>query len=106
MNTNAKQLTRQRRHARIRSKVKGTQERPRLAVYKSNRYLEAQLIDDASGRTLAHGKMKDVAKLAAAIIAQAKAKQVSAVVFDRGGFRYTGSIAALAEALRKGGLQF
>ena len=95
-----------RRHNRIRAKVKGTMERQRLAVYKSNRYLEAQIIDDDAGRTIVSAKMADGSKLASEIAAKAKAKGVSKVVFDRGGFRYTGSIAALADALRKAGLEF
>jgi large subunit ribosomal protein L18 len=96
----------QRRHARIRAKVKGTEVRPRLAVYKSNRYMEAQLIDDTKGRTLVAGKMDDAAKLGEDIAKRAKAAGISAVVFDRGGFRYTGRVAALADAARKGGLNF
>ena len=97
---------RERRHNRIRAKVKGTKERPRLSVYKSNRYVEAQLIDDNAGRTILSGKMDDATKLGKDIAARAKAAGVSAVVFDRGGFRYTGRIAALAEAAREGGLKF
>jgi large subunit ribosomal protein L18 len=95
-----------RRHARIRAKVKGTAARPRLCVYKSNRYLEAQLIDDAAGRTLASGKMADAVKLGENIAAHAKQKGITKVVFDRGGFRYAGRVAQLAEAARKGGLEF
>ncbi|HEY4502008.1 MAG TPA: 50S ribosomal protein L18 [Candidatus Paceibacterota bacterium] len=97
---------RQRRHNRIRAKVKGTAERPRLCVYKSNRYLEAQVIDDTAGKTLAAVKMDDAKKAGAEIAKAAKAKGVSAVVFDRGGFRYTGAIAILADAARAGGLKF
>lgn len=96
----------ERRHKRIRAKVKGTKERPRLAVYKSNRYLEAQLIDDGAGRTLLSGKMDDAVKLGKDIATRAKAAGVTTVVFDRGGFRYTGRVAALAEAARAGGLKF
>jgi large subunit ribosomal protein L18 len=97
---------RQRRHNRIRAKVKGTAERPRLAVYKSNRYLEAQVIDDTKGTTLASVKMDDAKKAGAEIAKAAKAKGIDAVVFDRGGFRYTGAIAILADAAREGGLKF
>ena len=97
---------RQRRHNRIRAKVKGTALRPRLCVYKSNRYLEAQVIDDTAGKTLAAVKMDDAKKAGAEIAKAAKAKGVSAVVFDRGGFRYTGAIAILADAARAGGLKF
>lgn len=95
-----------RRHARVRAKVKGTLERPRLAVYKSNRFLEAQFIDDDAGRTLASAKMADEQKLASELMTKAKAKGITNVVFDRGGFRYAGRVAAFAEALRKAGLQF
>lgn len=97
---------RERRHNRIRAKIQGTPLRPRLCVYKSNRYLEVQIIDDMAGRTLASAKMDDAQKVGAEIAKLGKAKGVSAVVFDRGGFRYTGAIQKLAEAARKGGLQF
>ena len=97
---------RQRRHNRIRAKVKGTALRPRLCVYKSNRYLEAQVIDDTKGQTLAAVKMDDAKAAGAEIAKAAKAKGIEAVVFDRGGFRYTGAIATLADAAREGGLKF
>ncbi|MBY0294227.1 50S ribosomal protein L18 [Patescibacteria group bacterium] len=97
---------RQRRHNRIRAKVKGTPQRPRLAVYKSNKYLEAQVIDDVSGRTLVSGKMDDAQKLGTELAKKAKAAGINKVVFDRGGFRYTGAIAVLADAARSGGLEF
>src|SRR3989338_4602896 len=96
----------QRRHTRIRAKVKGTPERPRLAVYKSNRYLEAHVIDDEAGTTLFSAKMDDAVALGAEMAKRAKTKGISKVVFDRGGFRYTGAIALLADAARKGGLEF
>ncbi len=95
-----------RRHNRIRAKVQGTAERPRLAVYKSNRYLEVQVIDDSKGHTLASVKMDDAKKAGVEIAKKAKAQGVEAVVFDRGGFRYTGAIATLADAAREGGLKF
>lgn len=97
---------RQRRHNRIRAKVQGTAERPRLSIYKSNRYMEAQLIDDTLGRTLLSAKMDDAIKLGEDIAKRAKAAGISKVVFDRGGFRYIGRIAQLADAARKGGLEF
>jgi large subunit ribosomal protein L18 len=97
---------RTRRHNRIRAKVKGTTERPRLAVYKSNRYMEAQLIDDTKGRTIVSGKMDDAEKLGSEIAKKAQAAGITKVVFDRGGFRYIGQVAVLAEAARKGGLEF
>ena len=97
---------RTKRHNRIRAKVSGTPERPRLCIYKSNRYLEAQVIDDTKGITLAAVKMDDAKKVGQEIAKQAKAKGIEAVVFDRGGFRYTGAIAVLADAAREGGLKF
>lgn len=97
---------RQRRHNRIRAKITGTPERPRLCIYKSNRYLEAQVIDDTKGTTLAAVKMDDAKKAGAEIAKAAKAKGIETVVFDRGGFRYTGAIAVLADAAREGGLKF
>lgn len=99
-------INRERRHNRIRAKVKGTAARPRLCVYKSNRYMEAQIIDDTTGHTLVAGKMDDSQKLGEELAKKAHAAGIKAVVFDRGGFRYTGRIAALAEAARKGGLEF
>jgi len=75
-------------------------------VYKSNRYLEVQVIDDTVGKTLASVKMDDAKKAGVEIAKKAKAAGVEAVVFDRGGFRYTGAIATLADAAREGGLKF
>lgn len=95
-----------RRHNRIRAKVIGTAARPRLCVYKSNRFLEAQLIDDSAGKTLASVKLADAKKAGEEIAKKAKAAGIDAVVFDRGGFRYIGKIAILAEAARNGGLTF
>lgn len=99
-------MNRIRRHNRIRAKVQGTSERPRLCVYRSNRFVEAQVIDDTAGRTLLSAKMDDAVKVGEDIAKRAKAAGITRVVFDRGGFRYTGQIAALAEAARKGGLEF
>lgn len=114
--TIAKQIGRTRRHNRIRAKVMGTAARPRLAVYKSNRYLHAQIIDDAAGKTVVSGSTKDVAAkakktdaaklLGAELAKRAKAAGITEVVFDRGGFRYTGRVATLADAARAGGLKF
>jgi len=104
-----------RRHARVRSTISGTAERPRLAVYRSNRYLTAQLIDDVAQHTLAAVTSKgasgktftDRATTAGAAMAElAKKAGISEVVFDRGGFRYTGRVAAFADAARAGGLNF
>ncbi len=97
---------RERRHNRIRAKIKGTAKRPRLCVYKSNRYLEAQLIDDMAGKTLLSGKMDNAKQLGSDLAKRAQAKGIKKVVFDRGGFRYTGQIMALAQAARGGGLIF
>ncbi len=123
-----KNLSRQRRARRVRAKVKGTAERPRLSVYRSAAHIYAQLIDDASGKTLASAsdmtidkKEKDAArkgegerkaKVAVAFavgkqIAEAgKKKGVATAVFDRNGFAYTGRIAALADGARENGLKF
>ncbi len=105
---------RARRHNRIRAKVKGTVERPRLAVYRSNRFISVQLIDDTAGKTIAaaHGRdfkgpLSVQAKAVGAAIAEkAKAAKVTAAVFDRGGYQYAGQVKALAEAARAGGLTF
>ncbi len=122
----SKQLKKQsaqldRRHKRIRSRVSGTAERPRLNVYRSLTNIYAQVIDDLSGQTLASastidsavaaqltGKNKvEAAKIVGQIVAErAKAAGVSAVVFDRGGYQYHGRVAALAEGAREGGLNF
>jgi large subunit ribosomal protein L18 len=101
---------------KIRSTISGTATRPRLAVFRSNRFIYAQLIDDAAGRTIAaatdRGGKDDATKMNGAIAAgteiakQAAAKGVTTAVFDRGGFRYAGRIKALADAARAGGLQF
>ena len=113
--TLSKSEQRDRRHRRIRSKVSGTAERPRLAIFKSLRYVYAQLIDDINRVTLAgasdmglKGKTKtDRAKLAGEALAKAaKIKGISKVVFDRGGFIYTGRVRAIAEGAREAGLVF
>ena len=110
-----KQNQRIRRHKRIRAKVRGTASRPRLAVYKSNRYLYAQLIDDRSARTiigvssrgLGTGTKVDGSRRTGSALAEAaRAKGVESVVFDRGGFSYRGRVAALAAGAREGGLVF
>lgn len=113
---NNKELTRQRRKARIRAKVKGTAERPRLVVFRSLMHVYAQLIDDESGKTLlstsdlkgkSKGKKTDSAKNAGMKIAElAKEKKISSVVFDRNGYKYHGRVKALAEGAREGGLKF
>ncbi len=112
---------RERRHRRVRAKVSGTAERPRLNVFRSLTGIYAQLIDDSAGRTLAAASTLDPelrprlkglrkteqARLVGQLIAErAKAKGVESVVFDRGGYRYHGRVRALAEAARESGLRF
>lgn len=119
--TKTSSAARVRRHKRVRQRVSGTAERPRLAVFRSLSHIYAQLIDDSSGRTLAaacdleaglrgqrNGKKKaQVAELVGdAIARRAVEKGIKAAVFDRGGFKYHGRVKALAEAARKGGLSF
>lgn len=105
-----------RRHRRVRKKVVGTADRPRLAVYRSNRHVYAQVIDDFAGRTLvaassltdkAGGDPKAQAKaVGEALAARAKGAGIEKVTFDRGGFRYHGRVQAVAEGARQGGLEF
>jgi large subunit ribosomal protein L18 len=105
------------RRRRVRAKIRGTAERPRISVFRSNRGIFAQLIDDVSGRTLAAVnwteadlrslKPIDQAKRAGELLAErAKAAGVTDAVFDRGGYQYHGRVQALAEGAREGGLQF
>ena len=106
------------RHARVRSKISGTPEKPRLAVYRSNANISAQIIDDVNGVTLASastyekdfegiGSNKEAARKVGNTLAQrAVAKGISAVVFDRGGYIYHGRVSELAEGAREGGLKF
>ena len=107
---------RQRRHRRVRKRVMGTPDRPRLAVFRSNRHVYAQVIDDTAGRTLAAAStLKDAegedpkarAKAVGVALAnKAKEAGVTQVAFDRGGFLYHGRIQAVAEGAREGGLDF
>ena len=105
-----KRDARLRRHRRVRRRVVGTAERPRLAVFRSNKQIYAQLIDDRAGRTLASAgsptSKGDGDKKAAALATKAKAAGITSVVFDRGGYHYQGRVRALAEAAREGGLDF
>jgi large subunit ribosomal protein L18 len=117
MSTATARQLRERRRRRIRGKVAGTAERPRLAVFRSNSGISAQLIDDQAGKTLAaagrHGlksfkgsktdQAKEVGKLLAA---NAKSAGIETCVFDRGGYRYHGKVKALADGAREGGLRF
>jgi large subunit ribosomal protein L18 len=119
MNKN-KVSQRNRRHARIRSRVFGTKERPRLSVFRSSAYMYAQLIDDDKGVTLLaktnHAKLAKKVKagtkveiarnLGMAIAKDALDKKIKKVVFDRGGFQYHGRVKAFAEGAREGGLEF
>jgi large subunit ribosomal protein L18 len=102
---------------RIRAKVAGTEQRPRLSVFRSNKFIYAQLIDDAAGRTLAAASSREAdiaggarverSKVVGQRLAErARAAGVEAVVFDRGGYRYHGNVRALAEGARDGGLKF
>ncbi len=108
---------RQRRALRVRKKVTGTAEKPRLCVFRSNKNIEAQLIDDVKGVTLVSasstqlklangGNCEAAAKVGASLAEKAKAKGIEFVVFDRNGYIYHGRVAALADAAREGGLKF
>jgi large subunit ribosomal protein L18 len=117
--TDHKLELRRRRHKRVRRRVEGTAERPRLAVFRSNKHITAQLIDDLAGRTLvaastvepsmreSNGSNIEAAKAVGTLVAtRAKDAGVTTVVFDRGGFAYHGRVAALADAARAEGLEF
>jgi large subunit ribosomal protein L18 len=117
MSVKTKEATRLRRRRRVRAKVRGTAERPRISVFRSNRGIAAQLIDDEAGRTLAavnwiEAPLKDLkgseqAKKAGELLAErAKAAGVQSAVFDRGGYQYHGRVQALADGAREGGLSF
>ena len=117
----SRSLARVRRHSRVRKNVQGTADRPRLNVFRSLSGIYVQVIDDQSGRTLVSAstadrelreKLKGMKKseqakaVGKAVAERAKSKGISAVVFDRGGFRYVGRVKALADGAREGGLQF
>jgi large subunit ribosomal protein L18 len=117
MTVATKPKQRLRRRRRVRAKVHGTAERPRLSVFRSNRGVNAQLIDDVAGRTLAAvnwteddikglQSMEQAKRVGAAIAERAKAAGIETVVFDRGGYQYHGRVKALAEGAREGGLRF
>lgn len=99
---------RARRKARIRAKIQGTSRLPRLVVFRSNKNFEAQLVDDLTGKTLARVQvaLKESEKAGSTIAELAKAKKVTKVVFDRGGYKYHGNVKKFADSARKGGLQF
>ncbi|MBM7580784.1 50S ribosomal protein L18 [Jeotgalibacillus terrae] len=112
-----KNAVRKKRHARVRTTITGTESRPRLNVYRSNKHIYAQLIDDANGVTLAAASSKELGlesggnvdaaqKVGEAIATRAVEKGMKSVVFDRGGYLYHGRVKALAEAARENGLEF
>ncbi len=115
----AKSISRRRRHIRLRKKISGTAATPRLVVTRSSRHVFVQVVDDVAGKTLASAstfeadmrkvegdKTAKARKVGALVAERAKAAGVESVVFDRGGSKYTGRIAALAEGAREGGLTF
>jgi|SRR5579872_1310347 len=105
-----------RRHDRVRTKISGTKDRPRLAIFRANQHIYAQLIDDSSGKTLASvsdldpklkgNKSEKATQVGTMIAKKAEGLSVAAVVFDRGGFKYHGRVKALADAARAAGLKF
>jgi large subunit ribosomal protein L18 len=118
--TSPRHAARGRRQRRVRKKVVGTPERPRLAVFRSNKHISVQVIDDTTGHTLASassyeadvrsngntGNIAAATSVGALVGERAKAAGVTAAVFDRGGYRYHGRVAALADAARSAGLEF
>jgi large subunit ribosomal protein L18 len=113
--SNTREAQRQLRHLRVRKKVVGTAERPRLVVYRSDKHIYAQLVDDDAGRTIATvsstkvGDGKKTEKAAAVgkqVAALAKDRGITRVVFDRGGYKYHGRVKAVADGAREGGLEF
>ena len=116
MNKNSdKKLNRSRRHRKVRAKISGTSSRPRIAVFKSNQYIYAQVVDDESGKTLLSvsdmevkkGKKSEKAlKIGEALAAQMKEKGLLEAVFDRGGFKFHGRVKSVADGLRSGGIKF
>jgi large subunit ribosomal protein L18 len=114
MKTSPKTIKRIVRRNRIRSKVAGTEAKPRLAIFKSNKYIYAELINDEKGTTIASAsslkiggaKATQAVKVGEEIAKKAKENKITKVVFDRGGYIYTGRVKALADAARSGGLEF
>jgi large subunit ribosomal protein L18 len=112
-----KRELRVRRHARVRKRIIGTAERPRLSVFRSTRHIRAQIVDDSTGRTIAFasteeksigkngGNVTSATAVGRLVAERAKAAGITQVVFDRGGFRYHGRVAAVADAARKEGLE-
>ena len=117
MSLQTKPQARLRRRRRVRAKVRGTAERPRLSVFRSNRGIQAQLIDDVKGHTVAAvnwveadlkslARMEQAKKAGELLAERAKAAGVETCIFDRGGYRYHGKVKALADGAREGGLKF
>ena len=117
MSTITTESRRLKRHRRVRAKVSGTASRPRISVFRSNRGISAQLVDDDSGATIAAvnwteealrglGPMEQSKQIGAELAQRAKAAGIERAVFDRGGYQYHGRVKALAEGAREGGLQF
>jgi large subunit ribosomal protein L18 len=115
MDTKIKKIQRERRKKRVRAKIFGVSNKPRFSVFRSNKYISAQLIDDSKGVTLASAtskntKGKSVLEKAKAvgesIAEQAETKKISTIVFDRGGYLYAGSVKAVADGAREAGLKF
>mgnify|MGYP001575011394 CR=1 FL=1 len=120
MNTKKKQLNRKRRHSRVRAKIIGTKERPRVAVFKSNKYIYAQVIDDEAGKTLVSAsnyggkksktktkdkKSESASKAGEVLAEKMKNAGITEAVFDRGGFKFHGRVKAVADGLNKGGIK-
>lgn len=115
MKTSTTQMKRDRIKRKVRARISGTAARPRLSIFRSNNYMYAQLIDDTTGRTLAAAtdrQAKKITKMQGAVLvgtdiaARAKEAKITAVVFDRNGFKYAGRVQAVADAARKAGLEF
>ena len=118
MNTKKKQLNRKRRHSRVRAKIIGTKERPRVAVFKSNKHVFVQFIDDTTGKTILSSKIISAKKskikgtktlkansIGEMLAEKAKEFGIKEAVFDRGGFKFHGRVKAVAEGLRNGGIK-
>ncbi|MBX4200456.1 50S ribosomal protein L18 [Candidatus Parcubacteria bacterium] len=103
---NTRTQSRDRKRKKIRSKISGTSTRPRLSIFKSNTTIYAQVINDESGVTLAAARGKDAKKVGTELAKHAKVKKIERVVFDRGGYIFTGKVRELAEAAREAGLKF
>lgn len=112
-----KQKKRQRRHIHIRAKIKGTKDCPRLSVFRSNKYIYAQLIDDVNGKTLVSAndakigkdklnKIEKAKEIGSLLAKKAIENKIEKIIFDRGGYKYHGRIKAIAEGAREGGLKF